>query len=485
MPRLSVAFVEFYRQWPGYFCDSFNASFAGALRSAGHSTRIYKCFQHVNEDANLALLEDGLRADGPGDLIVVDRIWSRHLLEALARSPGNPEFVVMQWESPAHWTELKWRISPTSRTGLVQFVEALASTSEFEPSSITNLHWRDEMGTWHNPGKHAPLNVSELFAEPLDLAYDAAEVIGLSSNEAAQTRYLVMNMGCPYRTARNDSGFLKDLDLPTEWGDAGCTFCNVGRYEVQTKQERSELMNRQLQALSVHGRFTRLVVQDEYIFRDLDVLVDAAMEHCQPGLDIMVRARVAYLESCNDVLVRALKRFDGFGTITPYLVGFENFSDDELKRYNKGQSAEEGMDAVRKLEELSQTYPNLRHSPSQGFILFGPWTSMEDLERNLEALRAVSFGKYRGSVTRSKLRLNPDAALVTRASADGLLVNAYTQAHQDNAAGTGYQAEIPYRFLHDDVARVWDLLNGDESVDGTDEFDRLERAIAIARSETA
>ena len=61
-------------------------------------------------------------------------------------------------------------------------------------------------------------------------------------------------------------------------------------------------MNRQLRALSIHGKFTRLVVQDEYIFRDLDILVDAAMEHCQPGLDIMVRARVAYLESCTTSL---------------------------------------------------------------------------------------------------------------------------------------------------------------------------------------
>ena len=77
------------------------------------------------------------------------------------------------------------------------------------------------------PEEIRPLNVSELFAEPLDLAYDARGHRTFD-DEAAQTRYLVMNMSCPYRTARNDSGFLKNLDLPTEWGDAGCTFCNVG-----------------------------------------------------------------------------------------------------------------------------------------------------------------------------------------------------------------------------------------------------------------
>ena len=117
------------------------------------------------------------------------------------------------------------------------------------------------------------------------------------------------------------------------------------------------------------------------------------------------------------------------------------------------------------------------------FILFGPWTSLQDLERNLDALRNVSFGKYRGSITRSKLRLNPDAALLSRAKADGLLIEEYAQAHEDNAAGTGYQAEIPYRFLNDDVARVWSLLNGDNAVEGHDELDRLERAITITRGE--
>ena len=483
MPRISVAFVEFYRQWPGYFCDSFNASFAGALRSAGHRTKIYKCFQHENADTNLSLLERSIEEDGPWDLVVVDRIWSHHLLEALTRSSKANDFVVMQWESPTQWTELRWRISPTSRSSLVSFADALSSNETFDPASIPNLHWRDTSGVWHQPKKHRSLNVRELFAAPLDLAYDVAEVIGLAPSEAHQTRYLVMNMGCPYRTAKNESGFLKALDLPTEWGDSGCTFCNVGPYERQTKEERVALMERQVSALTTHGTFSRLVVQDEYIFRDLDSLVETVMRHCNFEVEIMVRARIAYLESCHDVLVRALERFEGHGTITPYLVGFENFSDDELERYNKGQTAAEGIAAVRKLDDLSARYSNLRLSPSQGFILFGPWTTIDDLERNLKALREIAFARHRGSITRSKLRLNPDAALVARAESDGLLVEHYQGAHEDNAAGTGYQAEIPYRFLHADVARVWDLLNGHNSVRGSDEFDRLERAIDIARGE--
>jgi hypothetical protein len=241
-------------------------------------------------------------------------------------------------------------------------------------------------------------------------------------------------------------------------------------------------MHRQLEALAVHGPYERLVVQDEYIFRDLDVLVDAVLKHAAPGIDLMVRARVDYLESCRDVLLSALEKLRGFGTITPYLIGFENFSDAELTRYNKGQSAADGLRAARELERLADAHDNFRVSPSQGFILFGPWTTLEDLEINLVALREASFSRFRGSITQSKLRLNPDAALIARARADGLLLEGYDEAHQDNAAGTGYQAEIPYRFAHPAVGQVWNLLNGEKGVEGRDELDRLERALDDVRA---
>ena len=485
MPVTSVAFVEFYRQWPGYFCDSFNASFAGALKAEGHRTKIFKCFQHDDAPSHLAALERALLDGGPWDVVVVDRVWSHHLLQAIKRSTGAKHFVVMQWESPTQWEELRWRISPISRTSLVDFVNGLGNEESSDLLSIPNLHWRDETGQWHSPKSHVPLNVADLFAAPLDLAYETSEVFGLPKEEVNQTRYLVMNMGCPYRTAKNETGFLENLELPTLWGDAGCTFCNVGPYERQTGKERLALMDRQISALVPHGHFTKLVVQDEYIFRDLDSLVQCVMRHCEPGVDIMVRARVAYLESCHDVLIRALETFKGFGTITPYLVGFENFSDEELRRYNKGQTAHEGLEAAKKLQTLAVEYDNLRLSPSQGFILFGPWTTLDDLVLNLRALKELSFSQFRGSITQRKLRLNPDAALVAKARADNLLIEEYSDAHADNAAGTGYQAEIPYRFLHPEVSRIWDLLNGPEGVRGKDEFDRLEEAIRIVQSDAS
>ncbi|MDP6947025.1 MAG: hypothetical protein QF464_22945, partial [Myxococcota bacterium] len=179
---------------------------------------------------------------------------------------------------------------------------------------------------------------------------------------------------------------------------------------------------------------------------------------------------------------RALELLADHGSLTPYLIGFENFSDTELQRYNKGVTAAEALAAAHKLTTMAATWPNLNLSPSQGFILFGPWTTLEDLKRNCEALAEVDFRRLRGGITRSKLRLNPDAALVARARADGLLVETHSQSHEDNAAATGYQAEIPYRFADPQTERVWALLNGPEAVVGQDDLDRLRTAIARAEA---
>ena len=98
-------------------------------------------------------------------------------------------------------------------------------------------------------------------------------------------------------------------------------------------------------------------------------------------------------------------------------------------------------------------------------------------------MRRVGFERLRGRFTSSKIRLNPDAALVQLARADGLLVESFDRTDEGNAAATGYQAEIPYRFEDPATARVWELLNGGDSVGGSSEVERLALAIATARSE--
>lgn len=365
---------------------------------------------------------------------------------------------------------------------MVAFVEAI-QRGEQETVELPNLFRRHTDGTWIAPAQSEALQVAREFGAPTEMAYDTASFHGLSEREASQTRYLVLNMGCPYRGSENTSGFFDDITLTTDWGDKGCTFCNVGPYERQTDRDRRGSMERQLDAIITHGAFHKLVVQDEYIFRDLDTLVELICERDIRGIDLMVRARVDYVERCERQLVRALELLGDRGTITPYLIGFENFSDAELARYNKGQTGDDAEAAIARLDALALEYPNLQLSQSQGFILFGPWTTLEDLEINVRAMRRVGFERLRGKFTSSKIRLNPDAALVHRAHADGLVTVAFGRDDEGNAAATGYQAEIPYRFQDSGTARVWELLNGGGDLGPGDEVQRLERAIAQARYE--
>lgn len=424
-------------------------------------------------------------SEGPWDLLVLDRVWSRETLVALQRAAGGAELVITQWESPAMWPEVRFRVAPVSRRALAVLAAAVAAGDGDGAAGTPNLWTRSEAGEWLPPPAVEPLAVAREMAAPLDLAYDLGCTVGLAPEEASGTRYLLMNMGCPYRGADNDSGFLAGLQTGTPWGDRGCTFCNVGPYEAQTGAERRALMERQLQALSGHGPYARLVVQDEYIFRDLDVLVELALAHAPRGVELMVRARVEDLSRQQAVLQRALERLGDHGVITPYLIGFENFSDAELRRYNKGQTAAETEAAALLLLQLAERWPNLGLSRSQGFILFGPWTTLEDLRLNALALRRVGFHRLRGGLTRSKLRLNPDAAILRRAEADGLVAPAHARPDEDNAAQTGYQAEIPYRFADPAAARVWELLNGPAPISGRDEIDRLARAIAEVEREAS
>ena len=482
--RCAVAFLEFYRQWPGYFCDSFQAVQVADLCRLGIDARVFKAYMHDEPEAVTEALLRSLEEQGPFDLLVTDRVWSQGLLASVKRAAGDPAVLINQWEEPARWPEVDYRISPMSRGTMVAFVQAMRA-GESQTVQLPNLYRRDASGAWVPPQRVEPLEVAREFGAPLSMAYDQATYHGLSPREASTTRYVVLNMGCPYRGAENTSGFFEGVELKTSWGDKGCTFCNVGPYETQTNAERLASMERQLDAICENGPFDRLVVQDEYIFRDLDTLVEQICQRDIRDVDLMVRARVDYIERCEAQLVRALELLGDRGTITPYLIGFENFSDHELARYNKGQTSAEVEAAIARLDELAARHPNLRLSQSQGFILFGPWTSLEDLELNAQAMRRVGFERLRGRFTSSKIRLNPDAALVQRARADGLVTDAFGRDDEGNAAATGYQAEIPYRFQDPRTARVWELLNGGADLGPGDEVTRLERAISLVRSERA
>ena len=447
---------------------------AADLRAAGHDIVWLKGFLLDDEHTAFVALEAELADQGPWDLLVLERLWSKELLMRLKRAAGDPPIVMSPWQPPSGWDEITHRISPPSRATLKSLIGQISAGTS---SEAPNLYRRSPQGAWVPPAETRPLSIQEQFSRPVHFAYGAVQVFGLPPQEVTKTRYLMLNMGCPYRGAANASVFLDGLTLPTTWGASGCTFCNVGPYEAQSASDRAALIETQLRALATHGDYERLVVIDEFVFRDLVTLAEAIVAYAPRGVEVMVRARVDYLETYHDELIQALQRLDGHGSLTPYLVGFENFSDDELRRYNKGQSAAQTLSAAKTLIALSKRWENLNLSPSQGFILFGPWTTLEDLKRNADALAAVDFRTLRGGITRSKLRLNPDAALVARARADGLLIDTHRRSDEDNAAATGYQAELPYRFADKRTEAVWALLNGPQAVGGDTELARLRAAI--------
>src|SRR5262249_20814492 len=128
-------------------------------------------------------------------------------------------------------------------------------------------------------------------------------------------------------------------------------------------------------------------------------------------------------------------------------------SQPELDRYNKGTTAEANIEFIERLWGWRERHGEALDltSASFGFVLFSPWTTLDDLEANLRAIQRTRFDALRGRVLLSRARLYPDTALYYLAARDGLLIDAHREG-EDSSRRYGYYPAHPWRFLHEDVA---------------------------------
>ncbi len=189
-------------------------------------------------------------------------------------------------------------------------------------------------------------------------------------------------------------------------------------------------------------------------------LVDAA-GHDINGLDLLFQARVDdLLKNWSDV-ERAAERAASRGArLHAYLVGLENFSDPELQRLGKNISSSMVREAAEKLVDLETRcsgFVSTRYG-SHGFILFNPWTTVEDLEENLSISGETELAELRREYPLTKLRLYPGTVLTDKARKEGLLMDITPDGEWD-AFLRGYAPHFPYRFQNGVVQKVYDRLS--------------------------
>ncbi len=134
-------------------------------------------------------------------------------------------------------------------------------------------------------------------------------------------------------------------------------------------------------------------------------------------------------------------------------MGVENFSPAENERLNKGISQADIAGVMETLARWEQRWPGAigfdRHG-GFGFILFTPWTTLEDLRANARALRELRLGNV-GFCLTTRLVLLPGRPISLLAAREGLTAAEFEDPLMADFCRAGCltewgQREEPWRF---------------------------------------
>lgn len=442
-----VAIVSFHSHGDRSFLDDRELALtSGDLRRAG-----------IANDLVVAHLPDGAEEPpdalvellAPYDTVVYERVWSRQLVERLReRLPGRT-FVACQGEhrlvSPPADLECRGEL----RRALPALFAWLDGSREAPPGTR-----RRAAARWERVEP-----VRRLTDEPLPWEPNLRPVVlDPSSLDPARPVSVIGNPGCPYQADARDNPLYEGAAIPEGVG-RGCAFCTTGnRYEHSPPAETAARVLDKLRFLRREApERRRVILKDQNPFGWLVELVERVGSDGLAPLTLMLETRVDWFMRNERRFSRALEEAERADvTLAPYLIGIESFSQAELDRFNKGMRAEDNVAFLERLDAWEAEHPTRLDlaEASFGFVLFSPWTTLEDLRINHEAIQRTGFDRFRGSVLLSRARLYPDTALYWLAERDGLLTERWDDEAADNAARYGYFPGQPWRFADPVVARL-------------------------------
>lgn len=176
----------------------------------------------------------------------------------------------------------------------------------------------------------------------------------------------------------------------------GCSFC-VFRFQdftVIDAQSTVDLVLTQVRHLHRVTGAREFSLQTENPFRILRLLLTRLAAEGPAVERLAIRTFATVLLAKADEFRRALDLARASGMqIVLQQIGFENFDQRHLDIFNKGISVADNVRAAHLLTELRDEYgETIEPFSGHGLILFDPWTTVEDLERNVRAIeRDASF----------------------------------------------------------------------------------------------
>ncbi len=479
MAPYRIAFVLPYgERSDGFFPDTFVGQLCTDARAAGHDGRIVRVYYDGDggdRDRTIARRLEQWLDDGGFDLIVLERIFDLAPIQAfVGRAAHRRCALVVRGDSveAAPGIDLivgavrgATRSGRTRRAVTVwQIADAFAAmvaqlASEGDPTAVPGV-----AATAATTAVAAPLADERGPRRTLapTLAHD---VIALGDAPVVRRRTLFGNAGCPYAADPRALPLYRDLGFPddVEVARLGCAFCSMGGdYERRADAEVIASLVAQARHVMTAAPETReLVLDDQAALRYLAALVRAAAAAGVPPVRWLFAAR-------SDTFVRDRERVDAAiaaaeatgHTIELYLTGFEAFADVELARYNKGTTVDDQLAAVAAMRGLAAAHPSgFRYADARGhsLILWNPWTTPEDVEATIAAVRRHGLAELFDELGRNRLRLYPDLPIHHAAVRDGAVIEAWDDGDGGAGRRKGYHRERPWRFLDPRTRLAWQL----------------------------
>ncbi len=376
-------------------------------------------------------------------------------------------------------------LTSTSRQGFSRFWRLWCEGDD--SPRLEGLFHRQRDSSWHKselaePLPRAPRIDDETFWPATHYLVPEGEY-----RPASDVWHLCVNAGCPYGKRLDDNPHFVGIEMPARASARGCSFCEEGGdYDGAPSEPTLRSLLHQLEYIAGREPHSRFILIERAVFRFLPRFLERADEITKKSgrrgerLEFFVTARTDEIVREQKNLEKALEVAEQRGlSVNLYLVGVENFSQQQLDLFNKGTTVAvqvESLEIMRRMEREFPTTFTASRETAHGFLLFTPWTTLDDLRENVKWLEHTRFWEFRSEATMSKLRLYPTVPLFYKARAEGLLEAGYEDPSLDMSVRLGYSKEAAWRFAHPEVGAVYRLL-----VAFADDYPRGPREVELLR----
>jgi hypothetical protein len=277
---------------------------------------------------------------------------------------------------------------------------------------------------------------------PLDETANLVEIVGPRVTRTVTSIDLRVEQACGYKRGLEDNPFYRDvLDSPTVAAHRGCAHCLNAQRESLVSPERSA------------AYIVERIRNDRQTFPDLatfwmqfaETFYDALAIAFQTTRGDPVWHGITLAMQCRpDVIAERATEIEALGAqaaecgtrLRIGVVGFENFSPPEILVLNRGVTPEH-LDATATILNRWADHPPpglVVRGFVPSFILFTPWTRLEDLDLNLG--RIARHGLWNANIER--LRVGPATPAFEKARRAGLVADGPPRSPQHP---NGYLAE--------------------------------------------